>query len=135
MPPRKWKSVSIPEDILTRIKEIIKNYPELGYRSVSDFIIAAIKAHPDYKLADELTRFEHFNVYENHVTIWDKKLNRLVDVYFSEIKPPYVMCSLCERSDCEHVKFALSIPKVVEALTKRGWKIDKEEGKVLHVPS
>lgn len=46
-------------------------------------------------------RFEHLNVYQEHMTIWDKKLQHLVDVYFSGRKP-YVYCSLCEDPECDH---------------------------------
>jgi len=107
----------------------------LGFRFKSDVINAAVR---DFLIkygfeVDLGPRFEHFNVYQDHVTIWDKKLKRLVDVYFNG-KPPYVWCSLCEESDCEHIKFALSLPKVLNTLKKRGWKIDKEEGKILYVP-
>ncbi|MEM2841634.1 MAG: hypothetical protein QXN62_08770 [Candidatus Bathyarchaeia archaeon] len=76
-------------------------------------------------------RFEHLNVYQEHVTIWDKKLRRLVDVYFSGRKP-YVYCSLCEDHECDHTRFALSIPEVLKALKEKGWRI--EEGKVVYVP-
>ncbi|MEM2127800.1 MAG: hypothetical protein QXH67_06230 [Candidatus Bathyarchaeia archaeon] len=93
----------------------------LGYRYKGDVVNDAVR---DFLLKHGIetleARFEHFNCYEDHVTIWDKKLRRLVDVYFSS-KQPYVLCSLCEESDCEHVQFALSIPKVVQTLKDRGW--------------
>jgi len=46
---QKWKTISLPEKMVEKIKEIIKNHPERGYRSVAGFITAAIRDHPDYK--------------------------------------------------------------------------------------
>jgi len=96
-----------------------------------DVYNAFMEALQHLKKAHLSPRFEHFNCYEDHVTLWDRKLERLVNVYFNG-KPPYVMCELCGRSDCEHVQFALSLPKVVETLRARGWRI--EEGKIKYVP-
>jgi hypothetical protein len=45
---------------------------------------------------------------------------RIIDVYF---KPDEVWCEYCEATNCQHVKFALSIPEVQEILNKKGWKI------------
>jgi hypothetical protein len=46
----------------------------------------------------EENRFKHFNVYEDHVTIWDKKLRCLVDVYLSGKNPTYTAASVRVRS-------------------------------------
>lgn len=66
----------------------------------------------------------------DHVTIWDKKLQRLVDVCF---RNGTVFCTHDETEDCDHVRFVFTIPKVVEMLEARGWKI--AEGKVVKKPS
>jgi hypothetical protein len=52
-------------------------------------------------------------------------------VYLSGRKP-YIYCSLCEGPECDHTRFALSIPKVIETLKEKGWKI--ESGKIIYVP-
>jgi hypothetical protein len=53
-------------------------------------------------------------VYENHITIFDRTERRLVDIYFRN-------CSVYrEEFDCDYICFALSIPKLVEDLRKRG---------------
>ena len=49
MPAPGWKSVNIPEEMLAEIKKIIKKRPELGYRSITDFVSAAIRSHPDFR--------------------------------------------------------------------------------------
>jgi len=74
-------------------------------------------------------RFEHFNCYEEHVTIIDNELDgKWINVYFRD--DPF--CEVCERKDCDHVRFALSLPKVVKTLTEHGWVV--EDGKVLKKP-
>ena len=35
--------------MVKKIKEIIDQYPDLGYRSVAAFITAAVRRHPDYQ--------------------------------------------------------------------------------------
>lgn len=78
---------------------------------------------------DLAPRFEHFNFYEDHVTIWDRKEKRLVDVYFRNRR---VYCEFCKEFDCEHISFALSLPKVVKPLRDIGWII--KDGKVVRGP-
>jgi len=131
MPTKGWTTISFPKEMVEKIKKIIKEHPELGYKSVSDFIIDAIRKHPHY-----MDRLEHFNIYpeENRVTLWDHELKRLVDVTFGP-KPPYVICELCGRSDCIHVQFVLKIPKVVQSLRERGWRINEDESKIIYVPN
>lgn len=76
------------------------------------------------------SRFEHFNVYEDHATLFDNKTKRIVNVYFRN-KEPY--CEHCEKFDCEHIRFALTLPQVVNPLRERGWVI--EDGKFIKGPS
>jgi hypothetical protein len=46
------------------------------------------------------------------------------DVYFRE---GHVYCELCEEEDCEHVKYALNLSKVQEALERKGWVLGETE--------
>jgi len=100
-----------------------------GYRSRGEFVASAVRDLLD-EFAEELApRLEHFNVYENHVTVFDRVTKRIVDVYFKRDKP---YCEACEAFDCEHIRFALSLPKVVEPLEKNGWII--RDGRVISGP-
>jgi len=127
-------TVRIPSGLDEAIIKFLKTDKArlLGFRYKSDVIETAVRDFLiKYGFEIELgPRFEHFNVYDNHVTIWDKKLKCLVDVYFNELEPPYVMCTICEKTDCEHVKFALSLPKVLESLKNKGWIIEEKEEKI-----
>jgi phosphatidylserine/phosphatidylglycerophosphate/cardiolipin synthase-like enzyme len=60
---------------------------------------------------------------ENGVLIHDKKLRKAVHVTFNR---KGVNCDHHLTDECEHVAFALSIPKVQETIRKRkkeGWKL------------
>ena len=77
----------------------------------------------------EYDRFSHINVFEDHATIYDKLNKEIVNVYFKN--DPY--CEKCESTDCEHIKYALTLPKVVEPLREKGWII--MDGKVIIKPN
>ena len=130
MPPKGFKTISIPVAVYEKLMKALEFANESAgyrkYRSVSQFL-EALLAEFEKKIA--IPRFEHFNVYEDHVTIWDHRINRLIDVYIRDSK---LVCEYCKDAGCEHVKFVLTIPKVIEALKKRGWIIKR--GKVVYVP-
>ncbi|MEM4727204.1 MAG: hypothetical protein QXD04_02990 [Candidatus Bathyarchaeia archaeon] len=128
-----YRRISIKKELLDSVERYIYRNPDHGYRSLAEFIEDAIRRRGEELglFKEEEARFEHFNCYEDHVTLWDKKFKRLVDVYFAP-KPPYILCSICQASDCEHAQFALSIPDVLKALREKGWKI--EGGRILYVP-
>jgi len=45
----KWKTISLPREMMKEIEKFIKEHPEYGYSSVSDFVRTAIKAYIDYR--------------------------------------------------------------------------------------
>ena len=72
-------------------------------------------------------RFEHFNTFENYATIKDKKFpNSLFDIYPKE--EGTLWCENCDSTECDHVKYALTVPEIIEPLRKKGWKHTGEEG-------
>jgi len=120
MPVDKYRGVTLQRELIDKIEQYIEDYPEQGYKSIADFVTDAIRRRAEelnvFKLAP---RFEHFNVYEDHATIWDKKLSLAVDVYPRE--DGTMWCKHCESTDCEHVEFALTVPEIIKPLEKRGW--------------
>ena len=77
----------------------------------------------------ELPALEHFNVYEDHVTVMDRRRRMFADVYF---RNKQVYCALRHEEDCEHVEYALNLPKVERILSRKGWVI--REGKIIRKP-
>ncbi|PSN82335.1 hypothetical protein B9Q11_02220 [Candidatus Marsarchaeota G2 archaeon ECH_B_SAG-F08] len=51
-------------------------------------------------------RLEHFNLYENIIRITDRKLGRIVDVYYVNHE---MYCELCETTECVHTGYAWSV--------------------------
>lgn len=49
MSTQKWKYVNIPEAMWKQIEKLIKENPELGYKSVADFVTSAVRAQIDYR--------------------------------------------------------------------------------------
>ena len=66
-------------------------------------------------------RFYHINTKENRVTIKDRKLGHIFDIILKE--PKEIWCSLCNRKDCEHISYALTIKEVKDAIKKKGWTL------------
>ena len=133
MPIDKYRGISLQRELVNMIEQYIKNHPEAGYKSLADFVTEAVR-----KRCEELEilvpkpeppPLEHWNVNQDHVTVLDHRLRMLADVYFKNNK---VYCELCKAENCEHVKYALNIPKVQQLLHKKGWII--QEGEIIQKP-
>jgi len=121
VPLRGYKSLTVAEAFFKEIASIVeKANAEAGYRkyrSLPQFLeelVAKYGGEP---------RLEHFNMDARGIKVLDRKLGRngmIVDVFFKQDK---VCCEYCESSDCEHTRFALSLPKVQELIKKKGWKL------------
>ncbi|MEM2107863.1 MAG: ribbon-helix-helix domain-containing protein [Candidatus Bathyarchaeia archaeon] len=137
MPMDKYRGVSLQRELVDLIEEYIRAHPEMGYKSLADFVTDAVREKcAELRIlasAAELPQLEHFNVSENGVRILDRTIGngvskgRIIDVYF---KPDKILCEYCQTDNCRHVEFALNIPKVRKILTEKGWPISnriKEE--------
>jgi hypothetical protein len=132
MPMDKYRGVSLQRELINLIEEYIKAHPEMGYKSLADFVTDAVREKcSELKIlvaTSELPQLEHFNISENGVRILDRSLGngvskgRIIDVYF---KPDKVLCEYCGTDNCKHVEFALNIPKVRKILIEKGWPISK----------
>ena len=116
MPLKGWKSTSLKEDTIQRLKNLFekesKKLEAYEINSISEFIDYSIN-----KFSESPTpkpRMEHFNVFEDHVTVIDHDIgDRIINVY---IKDGKLWCEHDESFDCIHVGFAYSIPKVQRSL-------------------
>jgi len=133
MPMDKYRGVSLQRELVNLIEEYIKTHPEMGYKSLADFVTDAVREKcSELKIltsAAELPPVEHFNISENGVRILDRTIKngasngRIIDVYF---KPDGVWCEYCGTDNCRHVEFALNIPKVRKILIEKDWPISKK---------
>lgn len=137
MPMDRYRGVSLQRELVNRIEEYIKAHPEMGYKSLADFVTDAVREKceqlkiltPTPKLPPQ----EHFNISENGVRILDRTIingvsnGRIIDVYF---RPEGILCEYCKASNCRHISFALTVPKIKEIIKKKrieGWKLPETE--------
>jgi hypothetical protein len=135
MPIGKYRGVTLQRELLNKIEEYIKAHPEMGYKSIADFITDAVREKCE-KLqvlthTPQLPPLEHFNISEHGVRVLDRTLTngysrgRIIDVYF---RPEGVWCEYCQTDNCRHIQFALTIPKVREIVWRKreeGWNLPK----------
>ncbi|RLC75909.1 MAG: hypothetical protein DRI61_14170 [Chloroflexi bacterium] len=135
MPVGKYRGVTLQRELLDLIEEYIKAHPEMGYKSLADFITDAVREKCEQlKILTPTPKpppMEHFNISEHGVRILDRTLTngisrgRIIDVYFS---PEGALCEYCQTDNCKHIQFALTIPKIREIVWKKreeGWKLPK----------
>jgi len=125
MPKEEYTGLSVKKELMDIIKQFIKDYPEYGYRSLTDFVEDAVRRRAsELKVFDLTPRFSHFNLDEHGVKIGDKKLGlKAIQIYF---KPEGIFCEYCGPSSCEHIKYALEQPDIQRIIRKKrleGWKL------------
>jgi hypothetical protein len=116
VPEKGWKSITIRDKTLARINRMFTDHQEalksLGVETPDDLLNLAMDKISRTQPLKE--RLEHFNVYQDHVTIQDNELGgRLVNVYIRDRK---FVCDHDRSSDCIHVGFAMSLPEVKRRL-------------------
>ncbi|MCJ7423584.1 ribbon-helix-helix domain-containing protein [Candidatus Bathyarchaeota archaeon] len=130
MPMDKYRGISLQKELVGTIENYINTHPEMGYKSLADFVTDAIREKCEklgiFTVESALPSLEHFNISEQGVRVLDRTLGngtargRIIDVYF---KPEKVLCEYCDSSSCRHVQFALSIPAVQKIVQEKGWRI------------
>jgi hypothetical protein len=130
MPMDKYRGVSLQKELVGTIENYVKAHPEMGYKSLADFVTDAIRDKCEklgvFSSETKGPLLEHFNISEEGVRVLDRTLGnatangRIIDIYF---KPEKIRCEYCDSSNCRHVQFALSIPAVQKIIQEKGWRI------------
>jgi len=115
--PRNWKQYL--DEALANTK--IRNQLEVGnfsktHSGLGKWIIR------EFLLDNTSFRFKHINTNDRHITIQDNKTRRVFDVRIEE-EPNQLRCGFCDRTDCEHVAYAYTLPEVRKTLKKKGWEL------------
>jgi len=116
-----FRGVSLKRQLVEEIERLIREYPQ--YKSIADFVHEAVRIRMEDIRKVKLPRFEQINFDENGVKVLDREFHKVVQVY---LKPEGIFCDACEKSDCEHVRFALSMPEVKKEIKKKrleGWRL------------
>jgi hypothetical protein len=121
----KMPTINIPKDVYDEIVKYLETHEkELRRRHIKaiSHLIEELWNHYKETKNIMLEPLKHFNVYEDHVTIWDEEIKQLVDVYNRNGK---LVCTWCESETCRHIDFAYEIKEVQQAV---------KEGKVRRKP-
>jgi hypothetical protein len=129
----RYRGVTLQKELMDKIEEYIKTHPEMGYKSLADFVTDALRGKcRELQILvpkPELPAQEHFNLNADGVRILDRTISngglngRIIDVYF---KPKGIRCEYCQSDDCRHIHFALTVPAIKEVIEKKrldGWKL------------
>ena len=113
-----WKTVNVKKSLLDEVERVRRTdeAKKAGITNAAQFVDLALREALE---KFERRRFEHINMYEDHVKILDNKLERagrIVSVYFREAK---AWCEYCDEHMCVHIQYAWEIPDVREVLSAR----------------
>ncbi len=123
-----YATVRLPQEFVDEIDKRIDR--RFGYTSRADIIKAAMrdffeKQETLKSQLPKLPRFGHFNVSEFGARITDQESELMAELYF---KPEGVWCDLDKTFRCEHINYALKVPKIrgilLDLKRKKGWKIE-----------
>jgi len=116
-----YRNVSIKRDFADEIERFIRTHRNLGYNSIAQFFEDASRRRLEQlQQTVSRSRFEQINFDDNGTKILDRELRRVADVV---LKPSSAYCKLDETNNCEHIRFALSLPEVHDIYRKKGWKL------------
>jgi hypothetical protein len=123
LPRPEYRSITVPARVYDILyDEYEKQKDELsakqGIRSFSGYVSYRLN-----QIVEESTQFSMLNHDARGVKVHDNKLHLTADV---QITPEGIYCPVCDASNCEHIRYALRQPDVLEIVrTKRkeGWKL------------
>ena len=113
-----WKTVNVKKSLLDEVERVQRTdeAKKAGITNAAQFVDLALREALE---KFERRRFEHINMYEDHVKILDNKLERagrIVSVYFRDAK---AWCEYCDEHMCVHIQYAWEIPDVRAVLSAR----------------
>ncbi len=84
MPEEGFTAVTLPRDLVQRVKDLIETQPELGFTSVAEFVKTAIRLR--------LERYEHAPdslAQDKEAPPWAKALEREVEAFAERLEAAY----------------------------------------------
>jgi hypothetical protein len=124
-----YATVRFPQEFAKEVHSLIGTK---GFTSRAEIVKEALRdllIHYGISKPVSLPRFDRINGDSTGVSVYDREMKDDKVIHIS-VKPNGIQCDFHQRNDCEHVKYALSLPDVQEMIRKRrkeGWKIDLPE--------
>ena len=125
MPKEGWRTVSIREDNIEKLQKIYKNddkKPQNQYfNSWLDNLILTIIDHEEniHKHGPFIEVLYIRNSEE--ITLSDYKLDRIIHVFIVKDKKE-LQCDYCKKTNCVHIGFCYSVPKIYKKLIDLGFR-------------
>jgi Arc/MetJ-type ribon-helix-helix transcriptional regulator len=118
-----YTTVRLPNDLVIKMDVLIGVH---GYKSRGEIVKEAVrnllKEYPNKEVA-ATQRFGHYNVSDFGARITDTQSELMAEIYF---KPEGIWCDLDKSFSCEHINYALTVPKIQRVIhnrRKEGWKL------------
>ena len=113
-----WKTVNVKKAMMDEVERMLRTdaVRKDGITNMAQFVDLALREKIERL---ERMRFEHINMYDDHVKILDNKLGRtgrILSVYFRDTR---AWCEYCDEHMCVHIQYAWEIPDVREVLAAR----------------
>jgi Arc/MetJ-type ribon-helix-helix transcriptional regulator len=113
-----YVTVRIPKELS---KEADKLIGKKGFKNKAEIVNEALRELLDQYGADK--HFQMLNRTSDGVKVRDVRLGQVADI---KITPEGIYCTICDASNCEHIRFALDQPEVKNLILrkrKEGWKL------------
>ena len=123
MPKNGFRSITVSETIYNRFNHAYAASKESlaarGVRSLSGYISYMLedRMREDEATATSAPKMRKISVEGDRVILHDTMANRVAEV---AVRDGTLFCHLCEKKDCIHVGFALSLPEVYAVLDGKG---------------
>lgn len=130
MPQKKgWSTIQIREDVKNNLLELYNNDKKRPsnqkFTAYLDLILKNTIAFN--KQITEYGPFLEFNsAIDNHITVKDNTMNRLVTIYINS-KKKELQCDFCEKTDCLHIGFCFAVPEIYKVLIENGFRPTKRK--------
>lgn len=125
MPKPGFKSITVSEAVYDRFHDAYTNSKEdlsrKGVKSFSGYVSYMLEEQmlKDETFAKHAPRIKSISVESDCVILRDNVSGRIIEV---AIRGGELACQHCEKGDCVHVGFVLSMPDVYDMLESKGAK-------------
>jgi hypothetical protein len=118
-----WDKVNVPKPMSELVEKYLQTdiAKQRGLKNKSDVATEGIKMLLERDgMYTQRPRFQHLNMYEDHVKVIDNDMGRIASIYFKHRK---IFCDICETNECIHIDFAITIPEAVKILNEKGFPL------------
>ena len=121
MPKEGWRTVSIKEDRLEKLKEIFDN----DYKKPKNQYFNAWLDNLLLNLVDHQENVQKYGPFlevlnmknAEEITLSDYKLDKIIHVFIKKDKKE-LQCDHCKKTNCVHIGFCYNVPEIYKKLVQ-----------------